>query len=350
MTYYVFWCRLDGRNRYLIWRTDLEGDARDVFVVDARQTIVTFDDLESLNDYVARHGIVVTSQSELTLFDFDGVSRWIAAPSARTVDCKLFLDAWNAFLDVWQSVRSHRDDGSTTSCFLATTFPRSRPRVSTTPQLGTNRKSIHSATSWRRGSRCSEATLIATSSIHYCSLVPEYSEALTKAMAELGRQLRAYYPAIGPIGAIPLPPELVDEVPAHLLRNLPGTVTPDEQQHPSLHCMKLLALCGADHPFVEVARRHNPRAHWGIAVPRRFAVAWVDNPYLWWHEALHLFNAKDCYNRFGINKCPERRCIMQASPLAETCGGRLHLCSKNARRIANAVREEGESCLDARLV
>ena len=118
-----------------------------------------------------------------------------------------------------------------------------------------------------------------------------------------------------------------------MLRNMPGVVTEDSEQHPVLHEMKLLLLVPEDHSFVKTAREDNPRAHWGIGVPCRFSVAWVDNRFLWWHEALHLFNAKDCYNKFGINKCPELRCVMQASPTHESCGGRLHLCSKNIRRI-----------------
>ncbi len=153
-------------------------------------------------------------------------------------------------------------------------------------------------------------------------------------MAELGNQLADHYSEIPPIAAELMPADLIDEIPAHLSRNMPGVVTDDCDQHPALSGMRLLILVSEDHPFVDTARADNPRAHWGLGVPCKFSVAWVDNKYLWWHEALHLFNAKDCYNKFGINKCPEQRCVMQASPTHRSCGGRLHLCSKNVHRLS----------------
>lgn len=119
---------------------------------------------------------------------------------------------------------------------------------------------------------------------------------------------------------------------AHLEQCLPGRSS--ETPSVDFDSKRIFVLCLSDHPFVELAREENRLAAWGIAVPMRISVAWVENPFLWWHEALHLFNAKDCYNKFGINKCKEPRCVMQASPTTESCGGRLYLCSKNQRRIA----------------
>ena len=70
-----------------------------------------------------------------------------------------------------------------------------------------------------------------------------------------------------------------------------------------------------------------------LAIPCLFAIAWEPNEYLLWHETLHLMNAKDCYNKFGINKCPDPRCIMRRAPSRINCGDRLTLCSKNVKRI-----------------
>lgn len=171
--------------------------------------------------------------------------------------------------------------------------------------------------------------------IHCLSLVDGYETALFDSLVELNTELAANYPTIAPISVQLLNSTLWDEVYPHLKRNMPGVCPDDTDQHPDLSSKRLLILCDEGHPFVNDARNDNPRAHWGIGVPCKFSVAWVDNKYLWWHEALHLFNAKDCYNKFGINKCPEVHCVMQASPTYQSCGGRLHLCSKNVRRLSN---------------
>lgn len=149
----------------------------------------------------------------------------------------------------------------------------------------------------------------------------------------LAEQLETHYPSIPRFNTLPLE-ATYDSVFDHLRRNMPGVNTDPEDQDKELLGKRLFVLCPDDHPFVVDARAENPLAHWGIAVPMCFSVAWVDNHFLWWHEALHLFNAKDCYNKFGINKCPENRCVMQASPTRYSCGGRLHLCTKNQKRLS----------------
>lgn len=180
---------------------------------------------------------------------------------------------------------------------------------------------------------------MALRTIHCCSLPKGCLERLLSAVDELNAQLSQYYPEVPGIAGEPLAAELTSSVDSHLLRNMPGDATDDEDQHPDLQGKRLLILLPEEHPFVGIARQDNPQAVWGIAVPGRFSVAWVDNKYLWWHEALHLLNAKDCYNKFGIHKCREARCIMQAAPTHGSCGGRLHLCSKNLRRIATLAFE-----------
>ena len=179
-----------------------------------------------------------------------------------------------------------------------------------------------------------EGVVLEDRTVHCCSLKPGHTEALLSSVAELGDQLNSFYPKAGTVRPALLAEGLADQLTAHLCRNMPGVVTDDKDHHPSLQNRRLLILMPESHPFVSLAREDNPRAHWGVAVPGRFSVAWVNNKYLWWHETLHLFNAKDCYNKFGINKCREPRCVMQASPTEEACEGRLYLCSKNVHRLS----------------
>ena len=167
----------------------------------------------------------------------------------------------------------------------------------------------------------------------YCrSLVPSRLDELTDVLRSLASQLEVHYPTIPRFDVEPIE-EMEDRVIGHLHRSMSEPYADPDEHDASLLGKRIFVLCSEDHPFVRAARDENPRAHWGIAVPMTFSVAWVHNHFLWWHEALHLFNAKDCYNKFGINKCPEDRCVMQASPTRESCGGRLHLCSKNQKRL-----------------
>lgn len=165
--------------------------------------------------------------------------------------------------------------------------------------------------------------------IDCCSLVPGCSKALLDATRELRHQLAARYPQV---------PEIVPQtldcrssyrgVHAYLERQLQHCFA-DEHDESPLADKRLVVLCYAASPLVRLARLANPRAHWGIAVPRRFAIAWVDCKHLRWHEALHLYDARDCYNRFGIHRCPEAKCVMQASPTEVNCGSQLHLFEKH---------------------
>jgi hypothetical protein len=171
--------------------------------------------------------------------------------------------------------------------------------------------------------------------IDWCCLVPGYESAVADALAELARELAARYPAIPSFDAQTLPRTLQGGLEQHLIEAVSAAWLEGAPPGP-LSARRLFVLCDPDHPVVAAARRDNPRAHWGVSLACQVAVAWVDNKYLWWHEALHLFNAKDCYNRFGIHKCRERHCVMQSSPGETACGGRLYLCSKNVARLRQA--------------
>jgi hypothetical protein len=169
--------------------------------------------------------------------------------------------------------------------------------------------------------------------IEFVSLISGFDPRLESALTELSEQLESTSPSIPSFTVRRWDRDARDE----LMERLTDLLRIRSSGEPviGLTNSRLFVLCDERHPFVAAAREENPRAHWGIAFPRRYAVAWVGNKYLWWHEALHLFNAKDCYNKFGINKCREPYCVMQASPTQHSCGGRLYLCSKNVRRIAD---------------
>lgn len=116
---------------------------------------------------------------------------------------------------------------------------------------------------------------------------------------------------------------------------LPGSSTEDRPPPPVLAGRKVLASLAAEHPFVGEVRRLSPGLDHGMAVPRRFAAVWHPNRLLWWHEALHLLGARDCYDRLGRNRCAEPRCVMRAFAMTETGDGRLRLCGKDCRRVSS---------------
>ena len=112
---------------------------------------------------------------------------------------------------------------------------------------------------------------------------------------------------------------------------LPGNV--DDGSFSNFQSKTIFIFCDGDEDFSQAYQAHNELAHWGVAIPCTLAIAWEPNKYLIWHEILHLLNAKDCYNKFGINKCPNSHCIMRRAPSSMNCGSRLTLCSKNVKRI-----------------
>ena len=107
MEYYALWHRLECHDSYLIWATDLEGDAKDTVLLDREDCLLTFDNLHSLTEYAATIGLSVTAD-EPKLFDLDWAANWVRDLSATTVDCANALSAWNLFLDVCQSVKHDR--------------------------------------------------------------------------------------------------------------------------------------------------------------------------------------------------------------------------------------------------
>ncbi|MGE5194888.1 MAG: hypothetical protein ACM3U2_20540 [Deltaproteobacteria bacterium] len=94
-TYYGCRLRLDGDDKFVIWFQNAHDDfvcAPDGRLVWARSTgeIVT----------AARdRGITLVSEDAI-LYDFDRISDWCRCRAAETVDCNVFLNAWNFFDDL----------------------------------------------------------------------------------------------------------------------------------------------------------------------------------------------------------------------------------------------------------
>ncbi|MEM9701175.1 MAG: hypothetical protein AAF907_01875 [Planctomycetota bacterium] len=169
----------------------------------------------------------------------------------------------------------------------------------------------------------------------YChSFDPAETDKLLSAVGDLAERLRIEYPVVPPVDAERLPKTPHDEVTSYLRSLLPGSQTADRPAPEILENKLILVRLSPSDPFVSEAKEHSPVIGWGYAIPRRVAVVWHDNPSLIWHETLHLLGAKDCYNRFGMNKCPEPRCLMRWFPMSQLGDGQLYLCGKNVRRIA----------------
>jgi hypothetical protein len=163
---------------------------------------------------------------------------------------------------------------------------------------------------------------------------------LQNTFADFQRNLAQQYPQIASPPFASLPAKLVHELPGYLISQLPGTIQDDDEWTP--YSDKLIfVMCSGQEEFVKVHQAQNDLAHWGIAVRCKFSIAWEPNQHLIWHELLHLFNAKDCYNKFGINKCPAKHCLMRRATHQPNYGygTKLTLCSKNLRRIQRFVVE-----------
>lgn len=92
-SYYSCQLRLDGRDWYVIWRSD---DVDECVRRSDGRLIVT-STAEQLDDLCRVLGVQLEDGSP-TAFDFDQIRNWCESPNCAGVDCKAFLNAWN-FLD-----------------------------------------------------------------------------------------------------------------------------------------------------------------------------------------------------------------------------------------------------------
>ncbi len=104
--YFNLWFRLDARDAYLIW---FNGEP-DGVIVDANGKVPCFPNNEDLLRYACSLNLSVETE-EPNLHDLDSLASWLEAKDNETVDCKIFLAAWNLFDDVSRSVGGNFDPG-----------------------------------------------------------------------------------------------------------------------------------------------------------------------------------------------------------------------------------------------
>lgn len=96
--FYKVLCRIDGRDRYLIWYNN----DQDGLIINKNVFIASFPNVKTLEAYAREENIVVNDG--VTAYNFDELASWVAQPTEAQIDCNSFLDAWNLFGDVAASV------------------------------------------------------------------------------------------------------------------------------------------------------------------------------------------------------------------------------------------------------
>ena len=172
--------------------------------------------------------------------------------------------------------------------------------------------------------------------IEWWNFSSEPDEALFETLQQIRFQLPIRYPQLPKFDLVPLSRDLVHGLKDYMVSQLPGK---DPWMDWEPYTSRLIfVFCEPKDPLVHVFQQENPLAHWGVAIPAQFSIAWHYDRFLIWHELMHLFNAKDCYNKFGINKCSSGNCLMRRDP------SRLHwqsewvICSKNQKRMTEYAR------------
>ncbi|MFH7024651.1 MAG: hypothetical protein ACHBN1_04430 [Heteroscytonema crispum UTEX LB 1556] len=100
-SYFILWYRLDEKDSYLIWY----GNDVDGIITNSAGKIPIFRDISSLLGYCAKVNLNLDDQ-EPTFYDLDKVKDWLKNPNKNEVDCIVFLNTWNLFIDVASSVRN----------------------------------------------------------------------------------------------------------------------------------------------------------------------------------------------------------------------------------------------------
>jgi hypothetical protein len=99
MAYFPLLYKIEGQRRFLIW----VGDEKDSIVVDADDSIPTFDDAFSLRQYAELRQYNLETE-EPGLYDLDWVQSWCADENTP-INCSEALNAWNLFADIAASVQ-----------------------------------------------------------------------------------------------------------------------------------------------------------------------------------------------------------------------------------------------------
>ena len=102
--YFNLCFRLDARDAHLIW---FSGEPNGV-IVEADGKVPCFLNEKDLLGYAASLKLSVETV-EPDLHDLDFISSWLKIEKDESVDCKIFLAAWNLFDDVSHSVGGNFD-------------------------------------------------------------------------------------------------------------------------------------------------------------------------------------------------------------------------------------------------
>lgn len=97
--YHPFWFQLKGQQYYLLWFTN----EVDGFVKSQDGSILCFSDLSGLSRFATENKYEIESEDTI-LLDLDQLLSWLDKPTARKIDCVLFLNAWNLFTDISKTV------------------------------------------------------------------------------------------------------------------------------------------------------------------------------------------------------------------------------------------------------
>ena len=99
----------------------------------------------------------------------------------------------------------------------------------------------------------------------------------------------------------------------------------------------LVVCCRRDSALAMSAVEANPTAIWGARCGQ-FAAVYRHDPYVIWHEVLHLLGAQDCYppdapEEDRLPTCGNQNCIMQYAPTNDRVGYPPFLCAVNVERM-----------------
>lgn len=99
--YYPLWFRLNRRHQYIIWyHNDHDG-----IVLTDSSLLPSFTSLEAMEKWAKDKKIRVQYETDLAPLDLDSVQDWLKHPRKETVDCVVFLEAWNLFIDLASSLQ-----------------------------------------------------------------------------------------------------------------------------------------------------------------------------------------------------------------------------------------------------
>jgi hypothetical protein len=100
--YYALWYRLATADSYLIWYSnDTDG-----VVVNADGFVPSFRSITALEAFAATLDIELDVETPV-IHNLDVLKRWLGEPKNSTVDCVVFLGAWNLFVDVARSTHAN---------------------------------------------------------------------------------------------------------------------------------------------------------------------------------------------------------------------------------------------------